>query len=204
MRSLTFAYLYHELAIAVLFSNRLRTRILTLTNSQACTQNLRTYSFRLTLVCFHYAQLAFANPGKIILTAPYSDAGSDITVSTIAVSVYDNENTRLIGVGAVDLTYPPMHSVVFNGTGCRQLQADVDSPACFLFDESGILTTSFRFFDPKFDPVTNKITPIKTVFIGEDEPELAQALIRDGLLSVSSVDDYLQTDQPARRTFPYK
>ncbi len=149
-------------------------------------------------------QVAASNRGLIALTAPYVDAAISNTVSTIASTTFaDQSEKTVLGVGAVDLTYLPLHSFVFSSTGCRLLQSDVNTPACFLFDESGILTTSFRFFDPIIDPVTNS-TPIRTVFIGEDEPELAQALIRDGLISESIVDDFSQASNPARRTFPYK
>jgi len=148
-------------------------------------------------------QLAVANPNKVILTPPYIDSVQNSSVSTLGIALYDDSHTRLIGVAVVDLTYPPMHAFLFGATGCRQRQNDLNSPACFLFDGSGILTTSFRFFDPTLDPKTGKITPIATVFLGEDEPELAQALISDKLLIPSIVDDYTQVDMPARRTFPW-
>ncbi len=132
-------------------------------------------------------QVAASNRGAIILTAPYVDATIFNTVSTISETIFsDSSQSNLLVVASVDLTYPPLHSLVFSSTGCRLLQTDVNSPACFLFDESGILTTSFRFYDPIVDPATNS-TPIRTVFLGEDEPELAAALIRDGLIKYMRV-----------------
>jgi len=150
-------------------------------------------------------QVAVSNPGALALTAPYVDAAIGNTVCTITSAITaDASRTRLLTVASVDLTYPPLHTFVFSTTGCRLLQTDVNSPACFLFDESAILTTSFRFFDPIRDPATNQTTPIRTVFLGEDEPELADALIKVGLIVSSPVDDYTQSSDPARRTFPYR
>ncbi len=148
-------------------------------------------------------QVAVANSGKVVLTAPYVDALLKNTVSTICRAIYaDDTRRRLIGVVSVDLTYPPMHAFVFGPTGCRLRQADINVPACFLFDESAILTTSFRFYDP-IDPSTGGTTPIADVFLGNEEPELAAALIARGLITQVTQDDFSSLSG-TRRTQPYK
>ncbi len=43
-----------------------------------------------------------------------------------------------------------LHRFVFSSTGCRLLQNDTSSPKCYLFDESGLLTTSFTFYVSAF------------------------------------------------------
>ncbi len=53
---------------------------------------------------------------------------------------------RVVGVAAVDLFYPQLHRFIFSSTGCRLNSTDADSPLCYLFDRSALLTTSFSFY----------------------------------------------------------
>ena len=116
------------------------------------------------------------------ISTPYvspSGAGLMNTIASVVWGSSRNGRRKVEGVVGYDYLYPKMNNFLPDSTGCAKddVRSRERHTACFLIETSGLLLTHSDFLLTKEQNDINS-----NVFLGKKEPDLADALINDGII----------------------